>query len=445
MAKKGNIVKRTKSDIFLLIVILVVICWVCVVFNLGVDKEKKEQTALIEQAKIYLEDKLYIRAVRNYKEAISGYTTDKNYELETELLNLYSDAAMWDDYYSLITERVERKTAAEEEYLILSEKFIEEGNHKKAIPVLQSGIKEFQNEEMIQKKESIIYENRTRTINLPELKQPDTNWMVPAYDGAKWGYVSDRGSVVLDFLYEDATSFCDRYAVVKIDGVYTLIDENGYWNAVDKIGLEFVTDISKTAIIGKKNDKYKIYSRTFQALSDEEYDTVYLNGNGLYVVEKEGKWAILSSELKNITDYVFTGVAVNSKGEVFSDNYAIVEDEKGYFLINQKGEALYDKRFYDAKGFEGGLYAVANELGKWGFANESGELIIDFQYVDACSFSCNLAAVEFGGKWGYINRYNDMIIDAKYDGALPFVEGKALAKNDLGNFEIITLRYYDLF
>ena len=153
----------------------------------------------------------------------------------------------------------------------------------------------------------------------------------------------------------------------------------------------------------------------------------------------------MSSDMEPVTDYLFADVAVNSKGKVFSGSYAMVKDERGYCLINQDGEALYEERFADAKGFEGGLCAVADANGKWGFANDNGEIIVDFQYGDACSFSSNLAAVEYGGFWGYINRYNKMIIEPKYVAAYPFVNNCAIAETEIGNYEILTLRYFELF
>lgn len=445
MAKKGNIVKRTKSDIILLVIVLLVISWISAVIHFTVDREKNEQLALIEGAQVFLQDKLYIRAVNNYKTALDEYDTEENARLETELVALYLEAGMMEDYYELIEERIEKGTATENEYLALADMYIEEQSNARAISVLQNGITQYQNEEMIQKRETIIYENRVRAINLPKLEQPAANWMIPAFDGEHWGYVSYDGGVILDFIYEEATPFCNGYAVVKLDGVYTLIDENGYWNAIDKIGLESVTDISASAVVGMKGGKYQIYTRTFQLMSEEVFDAIYMNDNGLYVVQKNGKWAILSQDLEPVTDYIFTDVAVNSKGKVFDGVYAVVKDEKGYCLIDEAGEPLYEERFENAKGFEGGLYAVADLNGKWGFANEKAEMIIDYQYVDAHSFSCKLAAVEYGGSWGYINRYNDLVIDAVYVHAYPFIEGIAMAETEQGSYEMLTLKHFELF
>lgn len=445
MARKSNIVKKTKNNINLLIIVLLAISWVCAIVTLTDNHEEEEQALLIQTAKGYLEDKLYIRAINNYKTALSDYNTDNNLELERELLAIYLESGMLDEYFELIADRVEQKTATEEEYIALANGYLDESKTMYAIDVLQSGIEQFENEEMIQLKEQIIYEYRDRTINLSDLKQPSADWRIPAFDGIKWGYVSMDGSVLLDFIYDEATPFCNGYAVVKLDGVYTLIDENGYWNAVDKNGLDTVTDISASAIVGVKNGKYRIYSRTFNLLSDEEFDCIYMNDNGLYVVQKAGKWAILSENLEMVTDYIFTDVAVNSQGRVFHGKYAMVKDDGGYFLIAEDGTELYANRFADAKGFEGGLCAVADTNGKWGFANGSAEMIVDFQYGDACSSSCNLAAVEYGGKWGYINRYNNVIIEPEYEQAYPFVEGTAIVKTEMGTFEVLSLKYYDQF
>ena len=246
-----------------------------------------------------------------------------------------------------------------------------------------------------------------------------------------------------DFIYDEVTNYSGSYAVVKLNGEYILINKSGYKYAVDKVGVDKVTDISSAAIVGVKDGKYQIYSRAFKLLYDEVFENIYLSDNGVYLVQKGGKWAILSAEFEYVTEFIFTDVAVNSKGRGFDGKYAVVNDGTGYCLINAQGEPLHEERFLKAKGFEGGLYAVANEQDKWGLANGSGKLIVDYQYSDVCSMSSNLAAVEFGGKWGYINRYNTMIIEPEYVSAYPFVDNAAIVKTEMGSYEVITLKYYE--
>ncbi len=445
MAKKTNIVKKTRSDINLLVIVIVVLGWIFALSTLTDDKGESEQMALVESAEVFLEDDLYIRAVDNYIEALENYNTPRNPEIEIKLLNLYLEAGMTEEYYDLINERIKKEVASETEYIALAKNYIQAGSNSRAINILNTGLTHYESDEIISLKEEIVYEYKARNIALPEMKQFSASELVPAFNGEKWGYVTAGGDTAIDFLYDDATRFCKGYAVVKLDGVYTLIDEDGYRNAIDENNLDKVTDISSKVIVGAKSGKYQLYFKDFKLASEEVFEDIYLNDNGLFVVKQNGKWAIYSKSLEPVTDFIFTDVAVNSQGSVFNGKYAMVADANGYFLVNEKGEAMYEERYHDAKGYEGGLCAVADSNGKWGFVNEYAELIVDYQYTDACSFSSNLGAVQYGGKWGYINRYNDMKIEPKYESAYPFVEGTALAKTELGSYEALSLKFIELF
>lgn len=445
MAKKGNIVSRTKGNLVLVVLALLAMIWLCAISVLTDNSEEEEQLALINTAKTYLEDDLYVKAVEKYKTAIKNYNTEHNEILEIELLLIYLEAGMLEDYYSFITERIGKGTATEEEYVALGRHYIQNGSARNAFNVLQPGIKKFSSEEMIQMQEQILYEYKDKEIESGTLRQPSDEWLIPDFNGEKWGYLAFDGSVSLDYIYDEVTNFIGGLAVVKLDGVYTVIDTNGYWNAVDKNALDAVTDISSLAIIGVKDGKYQVYSKALKNIADVQFDELYANDNSTFMAKKDGKWAILSKQLEPITEYKFTDVVLNSQGKVFKEGYAMVKDEAGYFLINKAGEEMYSTRYAHAKGYEGGHCAVADANGNWGFANLKGELIVDYQYEDAKSFSDRLAAVQTDGKWGYINQYNDIKIDAKYEDAFPFVEGSALAKNDEGFYELITLRYYDYF
>lgn len=445
MAKKRSIVKRTKSRAYLTLIMLLGSGWLLAAYTALAHDDVREQDAMIAVANRYLEDKLYIRAANQYREALSAYGTENNLKYEGELLEIYKEGGMSEAYYGLMEERISRGTAAVEEYLELAGAYIGEGSVNRAIPVLQQGMKSFQDEALTALYESICYGYGISGTTFTQMSMPASDWCIPAFDGEHWGYVGANGRVVLDFLYEEATCFAGNYAVVRLDGIYTLIDKNGYWNAVDKNSLDQVTSISGRRIVGVKDGKYGIYSNTFDQLSGDTYDMACLSDNGLVAVQKDDRWAILDETLQPITDYQFTDVAVNSKGQVFHGNYAVVADEQGYYLINAAGEAWFDTRFADAKGMEEGLFAVADSSGRWGFADEKGQLLVDCQYEEALSFSNRLAAVKYAGKWGYINRHNTMVIEAQFKQAFPFLEGKSLVLDDLGSFCILELKYYSLF
>lgn len=445
MAKKNNLVGGAKAKISLMLIAGMAAGWGICGYAVVLQNSVRKQNAMVEKAEEFIPDKLYVRAANQYKEALKVYSTKNNLTYERRLLDIYAEGNMTEEYADLADDRIEANTALVDEYLSRAETLIKEESTKKAIRYLQQGIEIYGDSQLVELCESVKYQYNVNGTDYQEGKLPSDNWIIPMWNGEKWGYTGKNGRTSLDFIYDEATRFSEDYAVVKIDGVYTLIDQNGYWNAVDKNGLDQVIDIAGDKIIGVKDGKYGIYSNMFERLNEEDYEDAHLNDNGMVVVKKDGKWAVLDGNMKNVTDFEFTDVAVNSRGQVFSGKYAVVADGNGYFLIDQKGKACYEKRFSDAKGYEGGYYAVSDSSGNWGFADETGENVISCQYVDAYSFSDQTAAVQYAGKWGYINRYGNMVIDAEYSKALPFLNGKAFVYDDQENIVVLELKYFDLF
>ena len=445
MAKKNNLVGGAKAKISLILIAGMAAGWGISGYTVVLQNSVRKQNAMVEKAEEFIPDKLYIRAANQYKEALKAYSTKNNLTYERRLLDIYAEGGMTEEYADLVDDRIEAKTALVDEYLSRAETLIEEESIKRAIRYLQQGIEIYGDSQLVDLCESVKYQYNTNGTDYQEGKLPSENWIIPMWNGEKWGYTGKNGRTNIEFEYDDATRFSGDYAVVKIDGVYTLIDQNGYWNAVDKNGLDQVIDIAGDKIIGVKDGKYGIYSNMFERLNEEDYEDAHLNDNGMVVVKKDGKWAVLDGNMKNVTDFELTDVAVNSRGQVFSGKYAVVADGNGYFLIDQKGKACYEKRFPNAKGYEGGYYAVSDSDGNWGFADEAGENVIPCQYVDAYSFSNQTAAVQYAGTWGYINQYGNMVINAEYSEALPFLNGKAFAYDDQGNIEVLELKYFELF
>lgn len=387
MAKKNNLVGGAKAKISLILIAGMAAGWGISGYTVVLQNSVRKQNAMVEKAEEFIPDKLYIRAANQYKEALKAYSTKNNLTYERRLLDIYAEGGMTEEYADLVDDRIEAKTALVDEYLSRAETLIEEESIKRAIRYLQQGIEIYGDSQLVDLCESVKYQYNTNGTDYQEGKLPSENWIIPMWNGEKWGYTGKNGRTNIEFEYDDATRFSGDYAVVKIDGVYTLIDQNGYWNAVDKNGLDQVIDIAGDKIIGVKDGKYGIYSNMFERLNEEDYEDAHLNDNGMVVVKKDGKWAVLDGNMKNVTDFELTDVAVNSRGQVFSGKYAVVADGNGYFLIDQKGKACYEKRFPNAKGYEGGYYAVSDSDGNWGFADEAGENVIPCQYVDAYSFS----------------------------------------------------------
>ena len=320
MAMKNNLVGGAKAKISLILIAGMAAGWGISGYTVVLQNSVRKQNAMVEKAEEFIPDKLYIRAANQYKEALKAYSTKNNLTYERRLLDIYAEGGMTEEYADLVDDRIEAKTALVDEYLSRAETLIEEESIKRAIRYLQQGIEIYGDRPLEDLCESVKYQYNTNGTDYQEGKLPSENWIIPMWNGEKWGYTGKNGRTNIEFEYDDATRFSGDYAVVKIDGVYTLSDQNGYWNAVDKNGLEQVIDIAGDKIIGVKDGKYGIYSNMFERLNEEDYEDAHLNDNGMVVVKKDGKWAVLDGNMKNVTDFERTDVAVIRRGHVFSGN-----------------------------------------------------------------------------------------------------------------------------
>ncbi|MCD7751923.1 MAG: WG repeat-containing protein [Lachnospiraceae bacterium] len=443
MAKKRkNVVKQTQSLTGMIILAMVALTWVLVMSSVLDNSEEQEQLALVESARSFWADKLYIRAESAYLSALNNYSTEYNDQYESELMEMYLEEDNRDDYMSIVTTHRTNNTATEEEYIRCAEWLLEDGDESSAYSLLVEALGRMESDTLRQMYESVRYSYQTSVLNVTEYLQPATNWIIPISNGENWGYSGAARSLSGQFIYEEALHFSGSYAVVKLDGVYTLIDSSGNWMAIDKIGLDQVTDIRGMIIVGVKDGSYGLYYNTFVSISDETYENIYLDDSGYIAVKKDGKWAFMSSDLKLITDYQFDEVVPNCNSGFCYGSYAVVKDSGGYYVTLLDGTACSNVRYADAKGIESGLVAVADSSGKWGYINEKGELIVPCEYDDAYSMSCGLGAVKVGDEWGYISRYGDWIISCELDSALPFQAGSTLVEQG-GKVIKISLKYYE--
>ena len=201
MAKKTNVVNKSKGTMNLLVILIVAVGWLTVVMALTNDEEAKAQEALAQSAEKYMEDKLYIRAVNAYEEALKTYQTERNSEYEERLLAILKEAGMEDKYHARIKDRISKKTATAEEYIELANVEIEEEDYVNAISILKSGLDVCENDEMVSLYESICYFYDIHELNHTTPVTALENWPIPVYNGEKWGYMSKNGKLLLDFQY----------------------------------------------------------------------------------------------------------------------------------------------------------------------------------------------------------------------------------------------------
>lgn len=440
---------KSKKVLFVFgITILLLTGWLLSVRSSTGAKVIAEQKQLVEQADQLAERKLYVRAIELYKEALQNKTS-LTVDIQEKLLQAYEAYGDMDDYCELAAKRSADGTAKEEEYLKAAECYVEHADLEEAVPLLESGIAKLETTGLQDYLEQIRYAYTLSIVGFEQILPTEDNTLMPAYNGEKWGYINNNGRVEIAFDYDSATAFgTDGFAVVQQNDTYYSILKNGDWyGADDGSSYEKMSDVlmvSGSHILGQRKGSYSYYDYDFEPLAEAfQFEKMTGNACGVAAVCKDGKWGVITDSGKTVTDFIYEDAAVNSLGNAFAGDRAMVKENGKWHLIDIEGNRIGEQEFDNAKAPESnGYIAVANNDGRWGYIDRNGELIIDYQYNDAKSFSQKLGAVQSVNDWCYISIYNEKVIDEPLQAAEPFHNGIAQAETCEG-MSLIKLKYFE--
>lgn len=251
--------------------------------------------------------------------------------------------------------------------------------------------------------------------------------------GNYYGYINTSGEKVIDAIYSEAAPFQCGVACVKKDNRYGYILPDGTavtefiyganTSAKDGVIPVFYGDTAKGINTGYIDvtgrlildfDWYdaKHFSEGL-AVACAEYTKPYgfIDSNGIFVIKPE--W---------------------DSAENFFGGRALVEKNRTYTYINNKGEKITEKTYEKAYTFSSsGLARVgcSSATGwKFGFIDVDGNEIIPLQYADAHDFTIGIAAVSNGKKWGFIRSDGTVLSGMKWTDVGDFTsDGIAMVKS----------------
>ena len=443
--------KQKRILLIVIIFAVLAVMWVFILQNFLKIDQTKEQNALVQQGDTFVEKELYVRAIDAYEAALDINTTEaKQNKIESKLLVAYLGYGDVNSFQRLAQSRIKRGVATEKDYQRLAKTYSNMYLYEDALEVCEKGVEQYpESEEISTMYDSLRFMYKENFLSVEQIKPDDESGKFAAYDGQQWVYINDTGSIIYNVTFQDETPFYvdengDGYAVVKAEGQYYVINDDGAMYGRDDTGVEEVLGIAAGHVIAKKDGKYGFYNYDFESSSStHQYDLITMNSNGVVAIQDGGKWGIITDGGEEVIPLELDDVAINSVGQAFRGGNAMVKRGNSWELIDTEGNTVGSDKYSDAKAPESnGLIAVANESGKWGFINHSGELVIDYQYSDAYSFSDGVAPVKTSDGWTYISEKNQEIVENHYEEALPFHNGCAIAKFN-GTYLTITFDNYD--
>lgn len=269
----------------------------------------------------------------------------------------------------------------------------------------------------------------------------------------KYGFVQSNGNMLLEPIFNEASFMLDTTTSVRDDKEWYMINSSGYKVAVPEKPVDELNMLSNGRILIKIGDKYDYTDKSMKIPKELRFDYATNFKNGLAAVKADGKWALLGSDNKFITKYIFDDVIIDEFRTCINNGVIFAKSEGKYYMYDAEGKKISKTAFDNAYPFVSDDYAAVCINGKWGFTDSEGNIVIEPQFEEAKSFSCNIAPVKINDKWGYMSKTKQtdkdgkengyvMRIEPKFDDCMPFASSGIAAVKTGQTWEYIELKGY---
>lgn len=305
-------------------------------------------------------------------------------------------------------------------------------------------------------------------IQVEFLVTPQFDQLTPFYEGfamvaneQKWGYIDQRGLVIIDPQFVSVEPFDQGRAAVRIKDQYGWINRQGKWIITPQFDA-MIPEVSEGLFPIEINGKWGYADLTGKRIIPPQFDGVGSFSEGLALVWNQDQYGYIDPTGKVIIPLQFEG------GDRFSEGLARVwkGDKVGY--INPQGNWMISPQFDYADSFKNNIarvyisprwgylqkplisvqnslsfnpdfdYAETIEKGwgmvrkadQWGYVNSQGKLTISCQFQAVEPFQENLAKVKVNHQYGYIDQSGRFVIRPLFDEIGTFVNEKAVIKKE---------------
>jgi hypothetical protein len=417
--------------------VLLLVSW-AVAMTAKTDAEK--QSELIEDAKAYLSDEIYVLAEPLLTEAAEyedTYTEEAETLLKSVYLQLLDQYGYKKKYTTLLSKQMSRENATQDVFLEAAEYYLSCSDDDEAFSVLCDGIEKTGSAELIE-----LYENTRYRYTISRVSYDNVTafyeGMIQVESNGYWGLANSSGSLVIPCEYDRISTYSDDRAIVQKGNVISAVDSSNNRVALLHLEASNFGNYSNDRLGLKIQEGWILSTGSFTTGSNT-FEEIGMYANGCVAAKQDGKWGLLNT---NGSDWMipaeYDAIICDELGRCYGQNAVFVE-QNGAIQLLVDGKQVGDT-YEDAKPFADGWAAVKKD-GKWGFIDTTGTVQIDFQFDDALSFGQHLAAVKVEQGWGYVNLYGDVVIEPVFLEAKSFSEGNAPVLTDKG-WQFISLIEY---
>lgn len=429
--------KMNRILLCLLCLLLLAASW----FLVSTAKTDEEiQAELIAEAKVLLEDEIYIRAQPLLEEAVT-YPEKGREEAEQLLKSVY--CALIDEvgYRNLLKAlyetQISRENAPVYQYLEASDYFMSIKETWDAIRALRIGWERTADETLCKRYEEIRYSFTYGGETYQDVTAIHDD-MIQVQRLDLWGLANLYGELVVPCRYEKISSVSEGQAVVKLENEIFTIDMEDHRLYLLKNHADDFSNYSEQFLALTINGCWRRATGSF-LIGSTEFEELGLYQEGHAAAKVDGKWGVIDQDANWVIEPQFDAVIMDELGRCWAQGAVFVR-EGGQIRLIVDGE-MSEAHYEDAFPFRPEGWAAVKKDGKWVFIDTNGEIHLACPYEEARSFDGHLAAVQIDGHWGFISTYGKVAIDPVYQAAGDFSNGAAPVKTQDG-WQFIILDEY---
>ena len=279
-------------------------------------------------------------------------------------------------------------------------------------------------------------DNRGKIVIAPrfEAALPYSEGLAAVKREGRWGYIDLIGSEVIPIRYRTVQSFRNGFAIVDAglpDHPVGLIDTSGSWVTPPLFRSLSAADGPDGLLLGQKEpaEGFGFYDRS---------GNLVLGPYFLAFPFAQGRARVKTGVRASSDDWLIeaSGTFLPRKplvldGMRFSEGLIAIRQDRKLGYMDLAGNIAIEPRYDQGGEFAEGLAAVQLE-GHWMFIDKSGALTAEFPggvaFAEPLSDGLSLVSADRdqpGGKFGYVDRKGQWTIKPSWDDAQPFHEGLA--------------------
>lgn len=378
---------------------------------------KNEYEGYVEKAQINADNDIPYVAATNFKKAFAIETPSE----EIFLTYLEQMKKLGEDYELIaLEEYLQMYPMSSNAYLLNLQRLYEQESYVKVVELaLEAKEKEIATQEIKDYYTNAYYKYKYLRVGFEEAQSFIGNYALVKLGGL-YGYLTGEGDYLIAPMYKDASIFLGSTAAVDDGNGYYMINAYGFKVAITSGPLDYMSCILNNKILAGKDGKFGYLSSDLVVPEAFAYDNATNFKNNVAAVCQNGKWALISSDNTNITDFIFEDVIRDEYNTCINNGVIFAKSDGAYYMYDATGKKISELAFEDACAFVGAQPAAVKIDGKWGFVNAKGEIVIEAKYENAGSYCCNLAPVCENGLWKYVDNEGVVRIEGDFAEAKPF-------------------------